>query len=543
MSQKNQRSDVSRRLNWKGAISVRSDARLRRSRQRRGAIPVFPSLAAASLVPVFGLVLASSFWGGGETLDDRVLWHTVATEDLQISVIERGNLESQTNLEINCEVEDVQRDGINGTPIVWIIPNGSSVKKGDLLVEIDSTPMREELDEQILDTETARSNKIQSEADYSNQLVQNETAKAEAELKVQLAKLELEMFVDEESGTYKLAVDEIRRNIHNVNNDILEAQASLELRRDDRQGIESLYKLGYANRNELRKSELAFLQAEGSYAAQLNKLQTTLATLKRKENYEREMQLLTLDGKVKTAERLLSQTERNNEARLAKVEAILRARTESLKKEEERLERYQTQLKACKIYAPEDGMVAYASDRNTEIREGVPVRYRQHLMSLPSLSAMQVQTTVHESDLDQIQQGMKARITVDAFPEREYSGTVQSIAVLPAQNSWRGSTTKVYETVVTIDDEVAHLKPGMTAVTEIMVDFLEQIVTVPMQSIVERNGVTWVLTQQDGRLIPRQVETGRDNDSMVQIVEGLQAGESIALNPREFIDDLLETDA
>ena len=193
---------------------------------------------------------------------------------------------------------------------------------------------------------------------------------------------------------------------------------------------------------------------------------------------------------------------RNNEARLAQVQAILRARTESLKKEEERLERYTTQLEACKIYAPEAGMVAYASDRDDEIREGVPVRYRQHLMSLPSLDQMQVQTAVHESDLDQIRIGMKARITVDAFPENEYVGTVKSIAVLPDQNGWRGSETKVYATVITIDDKVSQLKPGMTAVTEILVDSIEDAVTVPIQAVVERDDQTWVLTREGDGLRP-----------------------------------------
>lgn len=481
------------------------------------------------------------FSAPGPQFEETVLMHQVGRSDLQVSVIERGNLESQLNREIICEVEDVQRDGINGTAILWIIANGSSVEKGDLLVELESAPMQEKLDEQILETEDARSTQIQAEANFNNQLVQNETSKAEAKLQVKLATLELEMFQDEESGTYKLEVEEIRREIDDVNNQILEAQASLELRRDDRSGIDSLYKLGYANRNELRKAKLAFMQAEGNYAAQLNKLETSLATLRKKQNYERKMELLRLDGRLQTAERGLQQTLRNNEARLAQVNAILRARTESLKKEEERLARYTEQLAACKIYAPEDGMVAYATSRSTEIREGVPVRFRQHLLSLPSLNEMQVQTAVHESDLDQIRPGLKARVTVDAFPDMEYVGTVQSIAVLPQQDSWRGSGTKVYSTVVTIDDRVEQLKPGMTAVTEIMIESVEDALVVPLQAVVEREEQAYVLVRADESLVPRKVTVGCDNDSVVQITDGISGDDAVALNPREFVDSLLDT--
>lgn len=515
----------------------------RRRSNRSGVIHTVQLLVTLILVPVLGFSISSLFFGNGGEIDENVLLHSVGREKMQVTVIERGNLQSQANREVHCMVEDVQRDGINGTPILWIIANGSSVKEGDLLVELESAPMREALDEQMLETEDARSTQIQAEANYTNQIVQNETSKAEAELQVQLAKLELEMYTDSESGTLKLAVEEIKRSIDEVNNEILEAQATLELRRDDRRGIDSLYKLGYANRNELRKSQLAYLQAEGQYAAQLNKLETTLATLRKKENYERQMELLRLRGRLQTAERGLEQTLRNNEARLAQVQAILRARTESLKKEEERLERYTSQLEACKIYAPEAGMVAYASDRDDEIREGMPVRFRQHLMSLPSLEKMQVQTAVHESDLDQIRLGMKANITVDAFPGKSYVGTVKSIAVLPDQNSWRGSETKVYATVVTIDDEVEQLKPGMTAVTEIMIDSFDDAVTVPVQAVVERNEQTWILVRENDGLKPVAVETGRQNDSVVQITNGLVGGEKVALNPREFVDDLLGSDS
>jgi RND family efflux transporter MFP subunit len=484
-------------------------------------------------------IVAARYQSLSRPIDSNLMWETVQRGELKISVIERGNLESQDNFEIYCGVEDVQRDGINGTPILWIIPNGSSVSEGDLLVEIESTPMREELDEQILETEESRSAAIQAQSNYENQIVQNDTAKAEAELQVELATLELEMFVDPDSGTQRLAVDAIQRTIEDVNNEILAAKASMELQADDRRGIESLFRLGYANRNELRRSELSYMQAEGKYAASLNKLQTQYAEMERTKEYERRMQILTLEGKLQTAKKSLEQTLRNNEAKLAQADAVLKARTESLKKDEERLARYQAQLEACKVYAPQAGMIAYATDRNDEIREGVPVRYRQHMLSIPSLSKMQVRTAVHESVLDQIDAGLKAKISVDAFPDRRYEGTVQSIAVLPEQDGWRGSDTKVYETVVTIDTEVSQIKPGMTAVCEIEIETIDDAVLVPIQAVVQRDGTSMVITRSGERVGLRPVTLGRANDYQVQILDGLEQGEEVALNPTSVIDQMI----
>lgn len=467
----------------------------------------------------------------------QAVWQEVNRSDLEVVVLERGSLESQSNIELICEVEDVRRDNINGTTILWMIPNGASVKEGDLVVELDSTPMQEALDDQTLFTENAIAEKIQAEANLKNQLTMNATAEAEARLLIELAKLELEMYVDESNGTHKLAVDANKRRIDDVNNEILAAQATMELRREEQRGVQSLFKLGYANRNEVRRIELTYLQAEGQFAAKLNQLQSELSTLKKMEVYEQRKELLSLEGKVATAKRGLEQVLRNNEAKLAQMQALMRAKDESLKKEEERLARYKDQLIKCKIFAPQSGLVAYPNSKVTEIREGVPVIYRQKLLSIPNLDAMQVETRIHESALDQVTPGLPVRVTIDAFPNSHYQGVVKSVAVLPEQNSWSGNDTKVYQTIVTIEEKVSGLKPGMTAVAEILVDSAKDVVTVPLHAVVEHGDETYVLVRDGGqRLQPRPVALGRASETRVSVESGLNAGESIAINAQDFVD-------
>ena len=472
-----------------------------------------------------------------------VVWQEVERSDLEVVVLERGSLESQSSIDMICEVEDVRKDNINGTTILWMIPNGSSVQKGDLIVELDSGPMQDSLDDQVLFTENAIAEKIQAEANLKNQLTMNTTAQAEAELMISLALLELEMYVDKDNGTHKLAMEANKRRIDDVNNDILAAQATMELRREEQRGIQSLFKLGYANRNEVRGKDLIYLQAEGQFAAKLNQLQSELATLKKAEIYEQRMELLKLEGKVATAKRGLEQVLRNNEARLAQVESLQRAKEESLKKEEERMERYKDQLAKCKIVAPQSGLVAYPNSRTSEVREGVPVLFRQKLLSIPNLDSMQVETRIHESALDQVHMGQSVRVTIDAFPSVSYKGSVKSVAVLPQQNSWSGSDTKVYETIVTIDEKVEHLKPGMTAVAEILVDSVSDVVTVPLHAVVQHDEQTYVLVRENDSLLPRSVDLGRASETRVSIHRGLKEGESIAINPQEFADALFANEA
>jgi hypothetical protein len=156
----------------------------------------------------------------------------------------------------------------------------------------------------------------------------NETLLADAQLDVKLATLEQKMFVDEQKGTHKLEVEAIERLVEDINNEILGAQATLELKTNEKRGIEALFKLGYAGKHQLDQSRLDLLQAESQYVAKINKLNTQLATLKKKETYEKEMEELTLQGKLETSDRQVEQVKRNNEALLAQAKAALHAATE-----------------------------------------------------------------------------------------------------------------------------------------------------------------------------------------------------------------------
>ena len=509
-------------------------------------------LAKRARLLVFLMVLAAvaaygwqqKWFGGARALSTaNLVTYEVAPRDLPITIIERGRVESQNNLQVFCEVDDYRSDGINGTTILWIIPNGSSVSQGDLICELDSSAIQAELDEQILDTEEAKSAFIQAQANVKNQAIDNQTSYEKAELDLRLAELELEMFKDPKTGSHKLALEAIERQIEDLNNEILAAEMNLKLARNDNTGIESLFKLGYAGKSELDRSVLSLLKAEGDYAAKLNKLNTQMASFEKLNNFERQMQELTLQGKVRTCAQNLKQVELTNAAKLAQMEGILSSRTEQLAKEEERLKRFQTQLAKCKLYAPQDGMVAYASNsysRDEEIGEGTAVRIRQHIFSIPNLRNMQVETSVHESALDRVQPGLKVAVTIDAFPDRSYTGTVKSVAVLPERSYY--SDAQKYKTIITVDEEVYQVKPGMTAVAEVKVDYLPQVNAVPIQAIVQRSGQNWLYVKRQDAVERRQVSLGMSNDQYVIVTDGIDVGDLVVLNPSGLIDDTKPAD-
>ena len=497
----------------------------------------------AILMAIVVLAAAANNIIGQGGREETFVYYTVAKTDLPIVVTERGSLESQVETTIRCEVENisVDRSGNYGTQIIFIVPNGAAVAKGDLLVELDSATIRDRLDTQTLDYQKAISAKTQATAKYKNQLLQNDTAEAEAELAVQLAKLELEMYMDKQSGTFQLSVEEIEREIDNTKNTTMEARAALELARVDRSGMKELFKLGYRGKSDLDQSRLKFLQAEDRLASSVNQMKTYQGNRRKLTVYEFQMQKLQLEGAVETAERGLEQVQNDNQsleeqALAAKLEA---ENTEV--KELERLNRMKLQLERCKIFAPHGGMVVYARERrgNTEIAEGVTVRERQAILTLPDLSMMEVKTQVHEAVLDQVRAGMPASVKVDAFPDKTFNAVVDEVAVVPASSGgWMSSSSvKTYETVVKILGEVESLKPGMTAVVNIHVDQVPDILAVPVHAVVQVDREIWCYVDAGGGVERRDVVIGRSNEKFVHIRDGLAAGDRVVLNPMDIFDE------
>ena len=305
---------------------------------------VLGTLFAAGAVLLMLAVVALGGSGGGA--EDVFVFYSVKRTDLPITVTERGTLESQDNVVIRCQVDDIEGDNIRGTPILTIVPNGTSVKKDDLLVELDVSTHRERLDRQVLNTEKARSEQIQAKVKHDNQATQNETTQAEATLLVELAKLAVKQYEDETGGTFQLELQDVELLIQ-------ESQASKLIEETNLTGVEELYKLGYRSSGELAQARLAALKAERYLASTISKKRELV-------QYQYRKMKLQLQGALKSAERTLLQVGRDNIALLAQARAAMEAADGSLKKEKERLERYETQVANAKIYAPQDGMVAYA---------------------------------------------------------------------------------------------------------------------------------------------------------------------------------------
>jgi HlyD family secretion protein len=176
---------------------------------------------------------------------------------------------------------------------------------------------------------------------------------------------------------------------------------------------------------------------------------------------------------------------------------------------------------------------AASSDRffssDDQIREGATVRERQPIITIPNMSMMSVKVKVHETYIQKMTKGLKAKITVDAFPNEVLPGEVLKVGLLPdSQNRWMNPDNKVYQTTVAINATNDWLKPGMSAKVELLIKQLHNVVYVPLQAVSENDGkhycrVVGRKTEQ------REVEAGDFNDEFIVITKGIKEGEKVSL--------------
>lgn len=473
-------------------------------------------IGGAAVAAILAVAAGAALWGPSDDLGENTMFFEVKEGPLTIDVSQPGTIQSREMVKLMCEVP-------GDTTVLWLIEEGTQVKAGDLLILLDSNRFDEALSEQVIRVESAEAAAVRAKEALEVQRLDQAGEVSKAELSLELAELELQAY---EQETYP-------QNLQRAETDITLSEEEVQRALDKLTWSRTLEKEGYITRTEMQGDELAFKRA----TLELELSRGQLRTLQ-EFSHRRQLQILRAD--VQNAERNLERVRHTQSSQVIQAESDLQAKDSELLRQQERLDVMRQNLAKCRIEAPVDGMVVYSTTgqggrrggREEPLAEGVPVRERQHLISLPTAASMMAEVRIHESSIRKIETGMPARITVDALPGRVFRGRVSKIGILPdAQQSWLNSNLKVYTSEVFIDGDSEGLRPGMNCMVDIIVDQYESAVYLPVQSIVELNGQQVAYSMGKAGPEPIPVELGLNNGRMARVLSGLQAGQRVMLAP------------
>ncbi|MBM79426.1 MAG: hypothetical protein CMJ78_02375 [Planctomycetaceae bacterium] len=409
-----------------------------------------------------------------------IVTHKIQRGEFVVTITEQGTLESSNNTEIKCRVRG---DNI----ITSVVESGTYVDEGDLLVELDTLLIEEEISERTKFFHLANAGAARSGADVER-------------AKIAIKEYKQGQFVSELSSLQKdLAIAESR---------LLSAKNRLS-------HSQMMARSEYVSELDVEEKQFAVSQAQLN--VKLN--QTQIGVLK---DFTRKEQLVRLQGELNAAE------------------ATHEADVERAFADEKRLKRAQEEFKLCKITAKRSGMVIYPTGAEwkdaPEIEEGATVHKDQILLLMPDLTKMQVKVGIHESIVDRIQAGMKAKITLN---KRKLEGNLSSVASVAKPAGWWTGNIVKYDAIVQLLP-VEGLKPGMSVEVEIVAAHHGDALTVPTSAVIEtdQGQACWVM--KGDTPVRRSLELGDNNDMFILVKSGLEEGEQVVLDPLANVKEAQE---
>ena len=429
------------------------------------------------------LVVAAGF-GVKSLLNQKVvvkmgplLTHTVERGDLMVTIVEQGTLESNENLEIKCKVR-----GEN--TIIWVIENGSSVEEGQELLRLDTLAIEDAINER------------------SKYALWSLSGAEQAAANARRAEIAIKEYLEGRFVT----------QLKNLEKDLAIAESNLRTEENMRKHTLRMFERGYVSELDLEERDFAVTQAQLNVEAKTSEIDIL-------EKFNKQEELERLKGDLKAAQANQSSLEER-----AKMDGTRR----DLAVEE---------LSQCIVKAPKAGMVIYPSakawERQPDIEEGATVHRNQTLLLMPDLDNMQVKVGIHESMVERVEKGLKARIGI---PGHDMEGEVSSVASVARPAGWWTGNIVKYDTIVSLP-QIPGLRPGMSAGVEIILAEHFDVIKVPVAAVLETvdGDLCWVQTEEGTE--KRLLEVGDSNDVFVVAMSGVEAGEKVVLNPRGSIEE------
>ena len=320
--------------------------------------------------------------------------------------------------------------------------------------------------------------------------------------------------------------------------------------------------------DEVKKGQLLVQIKQDIYISAVNRaqaavqqsiaaLEQSVARLKESESEYKRSKLLFESGTIARAD--WEATEANYKvARLTydASKSSLESARATLKEAEDNLMRTQ-------IFAPIDGTISQLNVEAGERVVGTAQMAGTEVLRVANLDSMEVEVTVGENDIVKLAVGNPVDIEVDAYWGKRFKGRVTEIASSAAnvtETSSADQVTNFNVKIIILDESYRDLveeknllhtpfKPGMTASVEIESDRKDSILVAPIRAVSTRqvkdsiDGSTRtrevVFVLQDGKALQKEVETGIQDDENIEILHGIEPGETLITGPYSLVSKTL----
>lgn len=177
------------------------------------------------------------------------------------------------------------------------------------------------------------------------------------------------------------------------------------------------------------------------------------------------------------------------------------------------------------------------------------------LLTIADMSVVEAVMEVDETDVPNVKVGQRATVTIDAYPNKTYEGTVTEVGSSPmTASAATGGDAINFEVKIQLTNPPAGVRPGFSASADIITGTRDKAVAIPLQALVVREKPTpkgakaakpakateeeGVYLHKDGKASFVTVVTGLTGDSNIEIVKGVKEGDEIVTGPFRALRDI-----
>ncbi len=167
---------------------------------------------------------------------------------------------------------------------------------------------------------------------------------------------------------------------------------------------------------------------------------------------------------------------------------------------------------------------------------GSTVSSQMSIAQISKMDDLQIRTAVAERFIGSMKLGLRAVISTEAFPEREYEGRVSKLSPVVDPQS------RMMEVKIDLPGSSEGLKVGMFVEVKLITERKENALQIPVECVTDRSEDTYVFVVDDsstetGTVSRRRITTGIQVDGQVEVLEGLEEGEEVVTEGQTLLED------
>jgi HlyD family secretion protein len=426
--------------------------------------------------------------------------------DLIVKITEPGEVRAEKFATILS-----RKDG----PIAYVVPEGTRVKAGDVVVRFDATQQETALAAARVELLAAEAElrKAQMDVEAQNLKLAAELARLEADFR--LAQVEVA----------DLKMKPRRDEFEKARLELEKAKVTFEQAEKRRALLPDLVKKGFVTQSTLDEAELNYVAADsGLQAARFNFDKIAAGAT------PEELEKATI--KATQTKFAFEKARVSLESQLKALEASIMKHRADVQKAQNLIAKARDELERTQLRAPQAGLAVHGTRGGSgdKIHAGLMTWAGEALINLPDMTAMVADTEVNEIDIGKVQMGAPVAVRLEAYPGAVFHGTVNKIGTVARFKKNRSGTVsavKVFDVTVQIAEMDSRVKPGLTAMLDIIVDHQKDVISVPHSAIAFRGVERVVFVAKGDKIEERKVVLGPSNDQRVVVKDGLRPGERL----------------